>query len=65
MHSPSDFVILDLSHTPPAAIADLLEHSVGETLYSGPEHAALKILLLSQVEIYDPGFEEYNQSTFY
>ena len=47
--NPSDLVVLDLSHTPPAVITDLLEQTMGQTLHSGPENAVLKILLIGRI----------------
>jgi BRCA1-associated protein len=48
-HTPSDLVLLDLSHTPRAAIADLMDATNCQVVHSGPE-AILKVLLLSTVQ---------------
>jgi hypothetical protein len=53
-HAPADIVLLDLSHTPPAAIADLIDHTSFQMLHSGPD-AILKILLIHRVRCYSPG----------
>ena len=49
-NAPADLVLLDLSHTPPAVAADLLQQTSCQTLHSGPEDAALQILLISNVQ---------------
>lgn len=49
IHAPGDIVLLDLSHTPRAAIEDLLDATNGQNIQSGPD-AILKILLLQTVQ---------------
>jgi len=45
---PSDLVLLDLVHAPPAAVDDLIHHMVDGRLHSGPD-AVLKLVLLHAV----------------
>jgi len=47
-HCPADVVILDLSHSPTAAIDHLLDLTNGQTVLSGPE-VILKTILISEV----------------
>lgn len=47
-HSPSDLVLLDLSHTPAGTVSDLLEQC--HMLHSGPQ-VILKMLLIDHVHV--------------
>jgi len=53
-HAPSDIVMLDLSHSPPTAIDDLMDTTNCQTVHSGPE-AILKVILVSQITFLLPG----------
>lgn len=48
-HAPSDLVLIDLSHTPRAAMVDLMDSTNCQVVHSGPE-AILKVLLLNVVQ---------------
>lgn len=50
---PADLILLDLSHTPPAAIHDLMESTDNQVIRSGPE-VILKVILLQSVVTVEP-----------
>lgn len=53
-HAPSDIVLLDLSHSPQAAVEDLMGHIQGQTLHSGTD-CALQVIPIQSVEFTSSG----------